>query len=96
MRRSGLRARGLGPESLALQPWRGQIRELRHTLEQAALMADDLVLETRRIVLLRRSTPTLLKRKRHARIARARGANYRVPGWPNFLGNDEALDYVCR
>jgi transcriptional regulator with PAS, ATPase and Fis domain len=49
-RRSGLPARSLSPEALALlaqQPWPGNIRELRNTLEQAALMTDDLVLEAR-------------------------------------------------
>ncbi|MFN9747477.1 MAG: sigma-54 interaction domain-containing protein [Betaproteobacteria bacterium] len=47
-RRSGLPARSLGPEALALlarRPWPGNIRELRNVLEQAALMPDDLVLE---------------------------------------------------
>jgi len=47
-RRSGLPARSLGPEALALlarAPWPGNIRELRNALEQAALMTDDLVLE---------------------------------------------------
>ena len=49
-RRSGLPARSISPEALAAlarQPWPGNIRELRNTLEQAALMTDDLVLEPR-------------------------------------------------
>ncbi|MDP2004200.1 MAG: sigma 54-interacting transcriptional regulator [Rubrivivax sp.] len=49
-RRSGLPARSLSPEALALlarRDWPGNIRELRNTLEQAALMTDDLVLEPR-------------------------------------------------
>ncbi len=49
-RRSGLPARSVSPEALALlarQEWPGNIRELRNTLEQAALMTDDLVLEAR-------------------------------------------------
>ncbi len=49
-RRSGLPARSLSPEALALlarRDWPGNIRELRNTLEQAALMTDDLVLEAR-------------------------------------------------
>ncbi|MDP3626532.1 MAG: sigma 54-interacting transcriptional regulator, partial [Hydrogenophaga sp.] len=49
-RRSGLPARSVSPEALsllALQAWPGNIRELRNTLEQAALMTDDLVLEPR-------------------------------------------------
>ena len=49
-RRSGLPARSLSPEALALlmrQAWPGNIRELRNVLEQAALMTDDLVLEPR-------------------------------------------------
>jgi len=49
-RRSGLPARSVSPEALALlarQDWPGNIRELRNTLEQAALMTDDLVLEAR-------------------------------------------------
>jgi transcriptional regulator with PAS, ATPase and Fis domain len=48
-RRSGLPARSVTPEALsllALRPWPGNIRELRNTLEQAALMTDDLVLDT--------------------------------------------------
>ncbi len=47
-RRSGLPARSVSPEALALlmrQAWPGNIRELRNVLEQAALMTDDLVLE---------------------------------------------------
>ncbi len=47
-RRSGLPARSVTPEALsllALRPWPGNIRELRNTLEQAALMTDDLVLD---------------------------------------------------
>ena len=47
-RRSGLPARSVSPEALALlarRAWAGNIRELRNTLEQAALMTDDLVLE---------------------------------------------------
>jgi transcriptional regulator with PAS, ATPase and Fis domain len=47
-RRSGLPARSVSPEALhllAAQAWPGNIRELRNTLEQAALMTDDLVLE---------------------------------------------------
>jgi transcriptional regulator with PAS, ATPase and Fis domain len=47
-RRSGLPARALSPEALDLlagQSWPGNIRELRNTLEQAALMTDDLVLQ---------------------------------------------------
>jgi transcriptional regulator with PAS, ATPase and Fis domain len=47
-RRSGLPARSVSPEALALlarRTWPGNIRELRNTLEQAALMTDDLVLE---------------------------------------------------
>jgi len=46
-RRSGLVVRSLSAEALAtlaLQPWPGNIRELRNVLEQAALMTDDLVL----------------------------------------------------
>jgi transcriptional regulator with PAS, ATPase and Fis domain len=46
-RRSGLPARSLAPdalEALARQRWPGNIRELRNTLEQAALMTDDHVL----------------------------------------------------
>ena len=49
-RRSGLPVRSVSPEALALlarQGWPGNIRELRNTLEQAALMTDDLVLEER-------------------------------------------------
>lgn len=49
-RRSGLPPRSVSPEALALlarQDWPGNIRELRNTLEQAALMTDDLVLEPR-------------------------------------------------
>jgi transcriptional regulator with PAS, ATPase and Fis domain len=49
-RRSGLPARSLTPEAiehLAGQPWPGNIRELRNTLEQAILMSDDLVLGLR-------------------------------------------------
>ena len=47
-RRSGLPVRSVSPEALALlarRAWPGNIRELRNTLEQAALMTDDLVLE---------------------------------------------------
>ncbi len=47
-RRSGLPARSVSPEALALlarRAWPGNIRELRNVLEQAALMTDDLVLE---------------------------------------------------
>jgi DNA-binding NtrC family response regulator len=46
-RRSGMPARSVSPEALALlarRDWPGNIRELRNTLEQAALMTDDLVL----------------------------------------------------
>jgi transcriptional regulator with PAS, ATPase and Fis domain len=49
-RRSGLPARSVSPEALAMlaaRPWPGNIRELRNVLEQAALMTDDLVLEPR-------------------------------------------------
>ena len=49
-RRSGLPPRSVSPEALALlarRDWPGNIRELRNTLEQAALMTDDLVLEPR-------------------------------------------------
>ena len=49
-RRSALPARSVSPEALALlarRDWPGNIRELRNTLEQAALMTDDLVLEAR-------------------------------------------------
>jgi transcriptional regulator with PAS, ATPase and Fis domain len=49
-RRSGLAARGLAPDALdwlAVQAWPGNIRELRNTLEQAALMTDDRVLHAR-------------------------------------------------
>ncbi len=49
-RRSGLPARSVSAEALALLAragWPGNIRELRNTLEQAALMTDDLVLEPR-------------------------------------------------
>ena len=49
-RRSALPARSVSPEALALlarRDWPGNIRELRNTLEQAALMTDDLVLEPR-------------------------------------------------
>ncbi|MBI3368421.1 MAG: sigma 54-interacting transcriptional regulator [Burkholderiales bacterium] len=45
--RSGLPARGVSAEALELlqrQPWPGNIRELRNTLEQAALLTDDLIL----------------------------------------------------
>ena len=47
-RRSGLPARSVSPEALALlarRSWPGNIRELRNTLEQAALMTDNLVLD---------------------------------------------------
>jgi transcriptional regulator with PAS, ATPase and Fis domain len=46
-RRSGLTARSLTPdalEALAQRSWPGNIRELGNTLEQAALMSDDLML----------------------------------------------------
>ena len=46
-RRTGLPARSLAPDALELlmrQPWPGNIRELRNSLEQAILMTDDLVL----------------------------------------------------
>ena len=46
-RRSGLPARALAPDALewmASQAWPGNIRELRNTLEQAALMTDERVL----------------------------------------------------
>ena len=46
-RRSGLPGRSLAHDAielLAAQPWPGNIRELRNTLEQAVLMTDDLVL----------------------------------------------------
>ncbi len=49
-RRSGLPARSVSPEALALlarNAWPGNNRELRNTLEQAALMTDELVLEAR-------------------------------------------------
>ena len=49
-RRSGLPARSVSPEALALlarNTWPGNNRELRNTLEQAALMTDELVLEAR-------------------------------------------------
>jgi transcriptional regulator with PAS, ATPase and Fis domain len=49
-RRSGLAARSLAPDALdwlAQQAWPGNIRELRNTLEQAALMSDDRVLHAR-------------------------------------------------
>jgi transcriptional regulator with PAS, ATPase and Fis domain len=49
-RRSGLPARHLAPDALewlASRPWPGNIRELRNTLEQAALMTDDRVLHAR-------------------------------------------------
>ncbi len=49
-RRSGLSAHSLAPDALewlARQPWPGNIRELRNTLEQAALMSDDAVLGAR-------------------------------------------------
>jgi transcriptional regulator with PAS, ATPase and Fis domain len=49
-RRSGLPARSVSPEALALLAqgsWPGNIRELRNSLEQAAMMTDDLVLEVR-------------------------------------------------
>jgi transcriptional regulator with PAS, ATPase and Fis domain len=46
-RRSGLPHKGLSADALELlarQPWPGNIRELRNTLEQASLMTDDMVL----------------------------------------------------
>lgn len=46
-RRSGLATRSLAPDALdwlAHQPWPGNIRQLRNTLEQAALMTDEQVL----------------------------------------------------
>jgi transcriptional regulator with PAS, ATPase and Fis domain len=46
-RRSGLATRSLAPDALdwlAHQPWPGNIRQLRNTLEQAALMSDEQVL----------------------------------------------------
>jgi DNA-binding NtrC family response regulator len=46
-RRSGLQPRSLAPDALdwlARQTWPGNIRELRNTLEQAALMSDERVL----------------------------------------------------
>jgi transcriptional regulator with PAS, ATPase and Fis domain len=49
-RRSGLAARGLAPDALdwlGRQAWPGNIRELRNTLEQAALMTDERVLHAR-------------------------------------------------
>jgi transcriptional regulator with PAS, ATPase and Fis domain len=49
-RRSGLPAKPVSAEALewlARQPWPGNIRELRNTLEQATLMTDDPVLEPR-------------------------------------------------
>jgi transcriptional regulator with PAS, ATPase and Fis domain len=49
-RRSGLAARSLAPDALdwlAQQAWPGNIRELRNTLEQAALMSDERVLHAR-------------------------------------------------
>ncbi len=49
-RRSGLAPRSLAADALewlALQPWPGNIRELRNTLEQAALMNDERVLQAR-------------------------------------------------
>ncbi|HEY1090913.1 MAG TPA: sigma 54-interacting transcriptional regulator [Burkholderiaceae bacterium] len=44
-RRSGMPPRTLGPDALELlarQPWPGNIRELRNTLEQASMMTDEL------------------------------------------------------
>jgi transcriptional regulator with PAS, ATPase and Fis domain len=49
-RRSGLPVRSVTPEAIALlaqQAWPGNIRELRNTLDQAALLTDDLVLDAR-------------------------------------------------
>jgi transcriptional regulator with PAS, ATPase and Fis domain len=49
-RRSGLSTRSLAPDALdwlARQTWPGNIRELRNTLEQAALMSDERVLHAR-------------------------------------------------
>ncbi len=49
-RRSGLPPRSFSADALALlarRTWPGNIRELRNTLEQAALMTDDLVLDVR-------------------------------------------------
>jgi len=60
-RRSGLPARSVSPEALALlgqAAWPGNIRELRNVLEQAALMTDDLVLEVRHFA----ATPVALPR----------------------------------
>lgn len=51
-RRSRLSARTLAPDALdwlARQPWPGNIRELRNTLEQAVLMSDDQVLDARHL-----------------------------------------------
>ena len=48
-RRASMPARSVSTEALAhlaRRSWPGNIRELRNTLEQAALMSDDLVLET--------------------------------------------------
>ena len=47
-RRAGMASRSVSPEALALlarRDWPGNVRELRNTLEQAALMSDELVLE---------------------------------------------------
>ena len=51
-RRSRLPARTLAPDALdwlARRPWPGNIRELRNTLEQAALMSDDQMLTARHL-----------------------------------------------
>lgn len=59
-RRSGLAPKHLSAdalEHLAAQPWPGNVRELRNTLEQAALMTDDLVLTTAHFKPAPRSSP---------------------------------------
>jgi transcriptional regulator with PAS, ATPase and Fis domain len=76
-RRSGLPARSVSPEALALlaqADWPGNIRELRNGLEQAALMTDDLVLEVRHfgpVVPSPRATPRAAEPAPPAREAAA-------------------------
>ena len=68
-RRSGLAHRHLSAEALellALQPWPGNIRELRNVLEQATLMTDDLLLEPRHLALA--GAPALPRPAREAAV----------------------------